>query len=125
MKSRILICGGREFKDQALFDKTMLEIKPWIADYFCVIQGGARGADRMAQLWAFFQGCAMIAMPANWDYYDKKAGPVRNKWMLDFGLPDLIVALPGNSGTANMVKQARERNIDVYEVKYFNLPGIS
>ena len=89
----------------------------WFAPKYCIIQGQARGADRMAAVWAFYRGVAMLAMPANWDYYDKRAGSIRNTWMLDFGLPDLLIAFPGGYGTANMVEQTRERNIQVGEPK--------
>lgn len=119
-----MVCGGRDFSDQELFNHTMTEVRPWFEEYFCIIQGMARGADRMAHIWAFFQGCPSIAVPANWDFYDKKAGTVRNKWMLDFGLPDLVIAFPGHTGTANMVAQSRERGIDVYQPTRIQLKGL-
>jgi hypothetical protein len=36
--------------------------------------------------------------------------------MLDEGIPDLVVAFPGGRGTANMVRQARERGFEILEV---------
>lgn len=117
LKSRILICGGRNFKDYALFTSSMLYIKQFFEKDFVVIQGMAQGADRMAMMWAFNQGIPLINMPANWTYYSHGAGPVRNGWMLRFGLPDLVIAFPGGEGTADMVKQAREWGCDVWEPK--------
>lgn len=115
-KSRILVCGGRDYRDRDKLFETMNYIKQWFEPYFCIIQGGANGADRLAALWAFEQGCAMIQMPANWDCYDKKAGIIRNKWMIDFAKPDLVVAFPGGTGTANMLHHACINNIDTYKV---------
>lgn len=115
-KSKILVCGGREFKDRKLLHDTMAKAKLYFADYYCIINGFARGADMMAHSWAFFEGCCSICVPANWDFYDDKAGSIRNKWMLDFVPPDLVIAFPGGSGTADMVKQSRARGIDVWEV---------
>lgn len=117
-KRRILVCGGREYANLEQFNRAMYLAKVWFDNYFCVIQGGARGADRMAAVWAFFGGYPMMQMPANWDFYDKKAGTIRNTWMLDFGLPDLVIAFPGGRGTANMVEQSHARNLDVWEVPH-------
>lgn len=117
MKRRILICGGREYNDSATFEQVMKYLKQWFAQDFCIIHGQARGADRLAAAWAFFEGCPMIVMPANWEYYGKAAGHIRNSWMLKYALPDLVVAFPGGRGTENMIRQARCANIDVFEVK--------
>ena len=121
MKRRILICGGRDFAHQELFDYTMSQCEGFFEPYFCVIEGDAKGADRMGKVWADARGIPVIKMPANWSYYDKRAGAVRNMWMLDFGLPDLVIAFPGGTGTRNMCEQACARGIDVYEVKYLQL----
>ena len=59
----------------------------------------------------------MIEMRANWDYYETSAGTIRNTWMIKYATPDLIVAFPGGTGTANMIKQSRAAGIDVFEVK--------
>jgi hypothetical protein len=37
--------------------------------------------------------------------------------MLDEGKPDLVLAFPGGRGTANMMRQARERGVRVVEVQ--------
>jgi hypothetical protein len=117
MKSRILVCGGRNFKDAALLRLTMEQLKPYLAEKFCIINGLARGADTAAHVWAFHEGVCSICVPANWGYYgNKAAGPIRNQWMLDFCFPDLVVAMPGGTGTADMVNRARAAGIDVWEV---------
>jgi hypothetical protein len=56
--------------------------------------------------------------PADWKTHDKAAGPIRNKQMLDWVLalvdkPILVLAFPGNRGTANMVKIATAAGLDV------------
>jgi ABC-type branched-subunit amino acid transport system substrate-binding protein len=37
--------------------------------------------------------------------------------MLDIGKPDLVVAFPGQDGTADMVKQARSAGVKVMLIK--------
>jgi hypothetical protein len=115
--SRILICGGRDFADQSLFNHTMAQCKSFFAKEFCIINGFARGADRMAHVWAFFEGCPSLCVPANWDFYGKKAGPIRNNWMLKWCAPDLVIAFPGGHGTEDMIKQSLTHNIAVYRVQ--------
>lgn len=120
-KQRILICGGRDFAHLELFNHTMSVCEPYFANYYCIINGDAKGADRMAKAWASERGIPLVNMPPMWQFYGRNAGPVRNMWMLDFGLPDLVIAFPGGSGTKNMCTQARARGIDVHEVKYLQL----
>jgi hypothetical protein len=113
---RVLVCGGRDFKDWELFDKTLLELDEatMITD---IIAGGAKGADTLAQIWAAEFGVNAHFYHADWDTYGRAAGPIRNKQMLDEGKPDLVVAFPGGRGTANMVKQAREAGVKVIEIE--------
>jgi len=115
--SRILFTGGRDFADQELLDRNIAILVPWFADEFCVIQGGAKGLDKMAKDWAHKFGFPCLTVEANWDYYNKGAGHVRNGWMLQWGLPHLLVAFPGGPGTANMVKQAKLINLPIYFAK--------
>ena len=117
MKKRILICGGRKYADMDKVNSVMEQVRPYLDPLFCIIQGGAAGADRLGVAWAFFEGCPMIEMRANWDKYQNAAGNIRNRWMIDYAMPDLVIAFPGGPGTANMIKQARDAKIDVFEVK--------
>lgn len=113
----ILVCGGRDYNDREFFYKTMDSAKPFFAEECCIVHGNARGADRLAYVWAFERGCAQMAMPANWYTFDKKAGTLRNRWMLKFAKPELVIAFSGGSGTANMVAISRLSNIPVWEPK--------
>jgi hypothetical protein len=115
MVTRYLICGGRDFDDVSLMYRTLsaLILHPRQA---VIIHGAARGADRMAGRWAFRAGAMVEPYPAEWSKYDLAAGPIRNRQMLDEGKPDVVIAFPGGTGTANMVKQARARGVLVVEV---------
>lgn len=113
MYSRILICGGRSFTDQKLFNEVMNDMFPKFSDRFIIIEGGANGADRMAQLWAKLHGFPHASVHANWHYYGLAAGHKRNGWMLEFLNPDLVIAFPGGRGTRNMIGQALEKGITI------------
>lgn len=116
-KRRVLICGGRDFYNYDLFNRTMDQLLPWFdLNDLVIIEGDADGADNLAFNWAMTRGLPVITMAAGWHYHGNSAGPIRNGWMLRFAMPDLVVAFPGGSGTANMIAQARKAGVDVLEV---------
>lgn len=113
---RVLICGSRHYDDYSEFCQKIDEIEDWDNKQpITVIEGGAKGADYLARIWAKECGWDLEEYPANWKELGKAAGPIRNKQMLEEGKPDLVVAFlaPDSRGTANMIKQAQEANIPV------------
>ena len=94
----------------------VITLNQYLTDKPFIIQGGARGADSLAGLWAKSTGSPCAVVSANWDHYNKAAGAIRNRWMLELQ-PDLVVAFEGGYGTANMIKQAKQKGIEVIEVK--------
>lgn len=115
MKSRILVCGGRNYWDRAAFLAAMQHAQQWFEPSFCIIQGGANGADHLAKEWAIERRVPVLEFCAPWGTMGKQAGKQRNSWMLLFGLPDLVIAFPGHSGTANMIAQAKTIELPVWE----------
>ena len=114
---RVLICGGRDYDDYDTF-KTCLSAKQVAVPFTVIIHGAATGADTMADKYAKNHNIAALSFPvskADWKKYGKSAGPRRNRQMLRDGKPDLIMAFPGGSGTADMVKQARKAGVPVWQ----------
>lgn len=114
----ILVCGGRKFNNYRLLKNTLdnLMKERKIKDPI-IVHGRAQGADLLARAWAKEREFRDRGFPAKWLTYNNSAGPIRNRQMLDEQQIDLVVAFVGGGGTANMVNQARERGIEVYEVK--------
>ena len=110
----VLVCGGRKYRDFETI-ATILDDKR--EDIQALVHGDADGADRLGGLWARTRGVPEIKIPAQWKFYGNSAGPLRNGWMLNFIPVDLVIAFPGGSGTANMVEQATEAGITVYQVR--------
>jgi hypothetical protein len=111
---RVLVCGGRDYRNRVfLFDT--LDCLRSKTDISLLIEGGARGADRLAKEWAGFVDVPVQEFRADWNRYDKAAGHIRNKQMLDEGRPDLVIAFPGGAGTADMIRQAEERRVEVMQ----------
>lgn len=82
-----------------------------------LVQGGAKGADRLAAIWTVANEVNCIRCPAKWKKHGKPAGPIRNREMMDY-VPELVVVFPGGDGTANMVKTARALNTDVLDLRH-------
>jgi hypothetical protein len=78
-----------------------------------VIEGGAKGADRMAGYWARRNRIHLNIVHAEWNTHGNSAGIRRNIRMLEEGKPDLVVAFPGGRGTAHMVSIARKAGVEV------------
>lgn len=116
---RLLACGGRNFTDRDFVFEVLDRIhakRPIVL----VIEGGARGADRMARMWAISRGIQYVTESAQWELYGKSAGHIRNQAMLDLWNPDGVVAFPGGRGTADMVSKAKAAGVVVYKPVYKN-----
>ncbi|QOZ68877.1 SLOG family protein [Bradyrhizobium arachidis] len=81
-----------------------------------VIHGDAKGADWCADRWATKNRLPIERFPAHWKLHHNGAGPIRNRQMLDEAKPGLVIAFPGGSGTADMMKQAREAGVRVIDL---------
>lgn len=113
-----LICGGRHFADKTMFDSAMGDLIRLKGIPSRVVHGAAHGTDAMADDWATKKfSLQVIRCPADWGRFGMSAGPLRNQGMINRYKPDLVVAFPGGRGTADMVRRAREANIDVAEIK--------
>lgn len=111
---RLLICGGRDF-DDAAFAARILDAVHRKHVVKLVIHGAARGADTLGGRWAQYNGIEVEKYPAQWGAHGKAAGPLRNAQMLESGRPDAVVAFPGGSGTADMVRRAKAAGVPVWQ----------
>jgi hypothetical protein len=109
---KILLCGGRNYCDA---ETVRQYLDPFLGQITMLIQGGARGADRLAKEWARGHGVHGAEVEALWQAYSRAGGARRNSAMLVLE-PDLCIAFPGGPGTADMVKQCKRANIMVIEV---------
>lgn len=118
---RVLVCGDRNWVDYDLVVEKLLSIGdgPHI-----IIDGAARGADSCGNRAAINLGWPYVRFPANWNKYNRAAGPIRNQQMLDEGKPDLVLAfhddINGSLGTADMVRRARRAGVKVEVISHEN-----
>lgn len=113
MAERVLVCGDRDWTCARCIGRLMTSLGLDAV----VIEGEARGADRMARIAAIGRGLSVDRYPALWNTYGPAAGPIRNRQMLVDGKPTRIVAfhndIESSRGTKNMVEQGRRAGLPV------------
>jgi hypothetical protein len=123
---RIIIAGGRDFKNPKLLEKTVISyilenIGKGKRNEITIVGGKAKGADSLGEEFAKKYGLEFKPFPANWDKYGKAAGHIRNKEMMEFAKQEeghLIAFWDGKSrGTKNMV-EISENILKIKIVKY-------
>lgn len=110
---RVIIAGSREFTD---FDAFLgfMSVLPLEWDIKEVVSGGARGADRLGEEWAYFQQLPVVSFPADWNRFQRAAGAIRNDQMAKYA-DGLIAFWDGTSpGTRNMIVSMYEANKPVH-----------
>jgi len=79
-----------------------------------VVSGGAPGVDTSAEQWAERHGIPVTRFPADWKRYGRRAGPIRNQAMAEYG-EALVAVWDGKSrGTKNMIRLARKHGLRVF-----------
>jgi YspA, cpYpsA-related SLOG family len=110
---RVIVCGGRVYNDREAVFRALsrADAKRPIS---VVIHGACpTGADWLAAMWAVEAKVHAEPYPADWSV-GRKAGPLRNQRMIDVGKPDGVIAFPGGSGTADMIRRAEAARITIW-----------
>ena len=110
---RLLVCGGRDFNDRD-YIFSCLDRFHALHSIDVLIDGGAPGADSIANEWATDQEIQTDRYFADWKAFGPGAGPIRNTQMLIEGKPDVVLAFPGGNGTKNMLGQARKAKVKIF-----------
>lgn len=101
---RVLVSGGRKF----IFPLVVFKILDNFHEKHnisCIIHGGAKGVDLLADTWAKMNSVQLDVYPVfefNWKALGKKAGIMRNIKMLNESEPDSAIVFPGGNGTEHM-----------------------
>lgn len=112
---RVLVTGGRDFEEIDTLYHALDQIHQE-TPITLIIEGGAKGADRLARRWADARNVPFVTEEADWTRHGKAAGPLRNGRMIKEHKPDLVVAFKGGKGTADCKAQARAAGVAVREV---------
>lgn len=112
MSYKVLVCGGRDYANQAYLTFVLDQAHKSRA-ITEIIHGAARGADALARDWATKNKIMQTPFPADWERHGKSAGILRNLEMLKESQPDLVLAFPGGKGTAHMCKIAAASGVRI------------
>ena len=110
---KLLVCGGRGYNDRDHIWFILDIFKALYPGELQLIQGGAKGADKLAYYWAKEHRVPCRTYEADWNKYGKAAGFIRNKTMLEDGKAEMVLAFPGGRGTQHMVDLARKKGIEI------------
>lgn len=124
----VIITGSRKYNK----GKTIRIVMEGLLQEFGIYKvrhGNAKGADTLADSRARLMKLPDIyGYVADWDRYDKAAGPIRNKEMLlteieKEGRENILVIafpLPDSKGTYHMINFARDNQV---EVRIYDIEG--
>lgn len=130
----ICVCGGRTFSNRPMVFGALDRLDAegpivglwhgacgWDADDDGRVPLTLRGADALADRWAYFHDVPVFRYPARWRALGPKAGPIRIRQMLEdmqrtaskasWGCQ--LLAFPGGAGTLRTLEIARDLAIQV------------
>jgi len=114
----VIVTGSRHWTD---YDAICQALWQYPADTV-IIHGDCSGADRLARRYAEEVARTHLPMPAPFDTLGRRAGPLRNGWMLAVanilrlcGYTPVVEAfpLPSSKGTWDCVNQAKAVGVEV------------
>lgn len=115
---KVIIAGGRDFKDYSLLKRVVNGLRKKLDEDIVIISGAAAGADKLGERYASEYNIKVLQFPADWDTHGKAAGPIRNKQMAEAG--DALIAFwDGESrGTKSMISLAKKHSLKIKVVRY-------
>lgn len=106
---KLAIVGSRTFNDYDKLCSFIMENYD-INEITHIVSGGARGADRLGEKFAKEHGIQLIVHPAEWDKYGKRAGFIRNVYIID-DCDSCVCFWDGEShGTKHDIELCKEKN---------------
>lgn len=102
----VCIAGSRNVSDEAFVLETCKDILREAGDTAVLINGGARGVDKIAQKAAISMGIPVLLYLPDWSTHGKGAGPIRNKQMVADANEVHIIWDLNSRGTAHTARTA-------------------
>lgn len=119
-KLNVAVIGSRSFDDYGLLSRFIItRILP--KRIHCIISGGAKGADSLAERFAQEYHCDIKVFPAEWHIYGPKAGYLRNNDIIKSCDMSFAFWDGASRGTAHAIQLCEELN-KPYWIYYFKKP---
>lgn len=83
-----------------------------------VVEGGARGADKIGREWAKLHNIPYKTFPADWDKHKRVAGFIRNSEMAEYATHCIALWDGVSRGTKHMIDTAEKKGLKLRIVYY-------
>lgn len=117
---KLIVAGSRNFLNYVSAKEILTSVlSNKKLENVCIVSGGARGADKLGEVFASENKCNLKIFPANWDKYGKKAGYLRNREMIEFADATILFWDRESRGTKSMLMLTLDYNKPLFVV-YFD-----
>lgn len=118
MTMKLLIAGSRGYND---YDAFRMKVDKCLREHdkskIEIIEGGAKGVDRLARRYAIENEMVYRTFEADWEQHGKSAGMIRNKQMANVATYAIIFWDGESNGTRNMIENCEHQNIPYRLIK--------
>ena len=113
----LAIVGTRTFNDYKLLKKKVDEINKK-TKINMIVSGGCTGTDKLAEKYAKENKIPTKIFIPNWKKYNKAAGPIRNKLIVESS--DKVIAFwdQVSKGTLSSINLAKQMNKELVVINY-------
>jgi predicted Rossmann fold nucleotide-binding protein DprA/Smf involved in DNA uptake len=108
---KTIIAGSRDFHDYDVVLKAIKESQFNISE---VVSGMASGVDQLAIRYAKENNLPLHEYWAEWEFYGKSAGPIRNRLMAKNADALIAIHSKDSKGTKNMIETALKEGLRVF-----------
>jgi predicted Rossmann fold nucleotide-binding protein DprA/Smf involved in DNA uptake len=108
---KVIIAGSRDFHDYDIVLKAIKESQFNISE---VVSGMASGVDQLAIRYAQENNLPLHEYWAEWEFYGKSAGPIRNRLMAKNADALIAIHSKDSKGTKNMIETALKEGLRVF-----------
>ena len=118
---KVVVAGSRDFNDYTMLEKILnAELAPIImrGALPVIVSGGARGADRLAELYARKHGLKFNEHEAKWHQHGVQAGYIRNEAMVKIADRAVIFWDEKSRGSAHTIRLCVEKGIPMMVIYY-------
>lgn len=116
---KVAVIGSRTFTNYNLLFKILDRLNT-TRKITCIVSGGAKGADALAEQWARTNDVPLDIYPADWDKYGKGAGFIRNKEIWDNADTGVAFWDGVSKGTQHSFDIAKKQGKKLLVVNYIN-----
>jgi hypothetical protein len=115
---RLIIAGDRNMTNYLLLrEKCDSILRNTDINNVTFISGGARGADKLGEMYARQQGKKPLVFEAKWREFGGAAGPMRNGKMARAATHLIAFLRPNSRGTRDMIRQAEMEGLKIRVIK--------